>query len=669
MEVKRKTDLSLKDFTTDKTFVAIGGEVILSAIVGNDATESNRATNNVILRYYSSNDDSIGNEDDLIATREIETLAADSTAASSVTIALNSVGYYGVCVESGGDDNPGDNCSSAILIGTLGTFWKEATAQAAWSARTNHTSLVFANKMWVLGGTPSISPLNDIWFSENGKQWSQTNSPLFPAIRSHTSLVFDNKMWVLGGVGTNSHLSNNVWYSTDGANWQQATDDAAWSARFDHTSLVYDNKMWVLGGTSGSRKNDVWFSTDGRTWQQATADAAWPARSTFSSLVYDNKMWVLGGYDGNNQRNDIWFSTDGKNWQQATVEAEWTARDGLSSLVFDNKMWVLGGNGDSYDNDVWFSTDGANWQQATDAAWPGRSGHASLIFDNKMWVLGGYDGNNQRSDVWFSSANNDNFDFALDLSLTSSGNDDFSSDSTIVDLTADLTTAQQDYYQFTIPAGNYTITTSSDIDTVCTLYNNDRIQQAQNDNISGTNNNCRITYNNNSSSTADFYLTVQGKTNSITGFYQLLIKRASGSLAQSDTLRIISNTIKASRGNLQTTKEQATTSREIKAQDREIKTQDREIKAQGRLEVIHNGKYGTVCDDSFDDTDALVACRELGYKGGHTIPADAIQDGTGQILLDDLHCTGEEQKLLDCQHNDIGIHNCQHNEDIGVACY
>ena len=42
--------------------------------------------------------------------------------------------------------------------------------------------------------------------------------------------------------------------------------------------------------------------------------------------------------------------------------------------------------------------------------------------------------------------------------------------------------------------------------------------------------------------------------------------------------------------------------------------------------------------------------------------------GTGSILLDNLHCTGRESRLIDCPHRGVGVHDCGHSEDAGVRC-
>ena len=89
---------------------------------------------------------------------------------------------------------------------------------------------------------------------------------------------------------------------------------------------------------------------------------------------------------------------------------------------------------------------------------------------------------------------------------------------------------------------------------------------------------------------------------------------------------------------------------------------------EGRVEIHHNGEWGTVCDDRFVSDDAEVVCRQLGFTGGQAHTRAAFGAGTGTIWMDDVQCTGSESRLADCPFGGWGLHNCRHWEDVGVSC-
>ena len=93
-----------------------------------------------------------------------------------------------------------------------------------------------------------------------------------------------------------------------------------------------------------------------------------------------------------------------------------------------------------------------------------------------------------------------------------------------------------------------------------------------------------------------------------------------------------------------------------------------ELGSRGRLEVYHNGTWGTVCGDGFTDAAARVFCYSLGY--GHTgqFIGNVYGAGRGQIWLDNVRCSGSELHITECPHSGWGRHNCSHNDDVSVSC-
>ena len=92
---------------------------------------------------------------------------------------------------------------------------------------------------------------------------------------------------------------------------------------------------------------------------------------------------------------------------------------------------------------------------------------------------------------------------------------------------------------------------------------------------------------------------------------------------------------------------------------------------EGRVEVYYNYRWGTVCDDGWDDTDAGVVCRQLGFgSSGTAIGSAGFGQGSGLIWLDNVTCTGNESTLASCGHLGAGVtRSCSHSEDTGVRCF
>ena len=94
----------------------------------------------------------------------------------------------------------------------------------------------------------------------------------------------------------------------------------------------------------------------------------------------------------------------------------------------------------------------------------------------------------------------------------------------------------------------------------------------------------------------------------------------------------------------------------------DLRVEGTSLKNVGHLEICHNGTWGVICGDNWGETEAQVACRQLGFSSGRALTAEILKSwsahGRGNYSkgsvprigwLDHVYCKGNESRLIDCR--------------------
>ncbi|XP_025734405.1 T-cell differentiation antigen CD6 isoform X4 [Callorhinus ursinus] len=104
------------------------------------------------------------------------------------------------------------------------------------------------------------------------------------------------------------------------------------------------------------------------------------------------------------------------------------------------------------------------------------------------------------------------------------------------------------------------------------------------------------------------------------------------------------------------------------AENRAVRLVGSSSQCAGRVEMLEQGRWGSVCDDTWDLEDSHVVCRQLNCGWAvQALPGLHFAPGQGPIHRDQVNCSGDETYLWDCPGLP-GDGYCGHKEDAGVVC-
>ncbi|MGN0282374.1 MAG: hypothetical protein ACI4B3_08755 [Prevotella sp.] len=124
------------------------------------------------------------------------------------------------------------------------------------TTRTADAFFTFKNKLWSIGGFKSFLNADfmckKIYSSADGVEWKlEGESTAMPNLYNAKVIATDDVVLMFGGEtfdGENRELSNKIFRSTDGVNWEEIAAPAGFDARRNSAGAAMGNAAWLFGG-------------------------------------------------------------------------------------------------------------------------------------------------------------------------------------------------------------------------------------------------------------------------------------------------------------------------------------------------------------------------------------------------------------------------------------
>ena len=307
-----------------------------------------------------------------------------------------------------------------LLYDTAG-YWDDEAISEMSVTRSTHTCAVYENYLYVIGGlvnasSPSVSVIRLDLNILTGS-WDDVGVTDLPATRySHTSVIYGNFLYVIGGTVGGSASTSVIRLdltSPTGA-WDDAGVTDLPATRSQHSAIVYGTYLYVFGGlVSGSNSTSVIrldLSNPTGAWDDAGVTNLPQGRRLFATALYGVYAYVFGGVGATTSVIRLDLSSPTGAWDDAGVTDLPAARSMHSAIVRDNYVYIIGSDPNSaitirldldYPASAWDDGGVVNLREI-------RSLTALAQHDKNILVVGGKTTTNKSNTYLFRSNDNPN---------------------------------------------------------------------------------------------------------------------------------------------------------------------------------------------------------------------------------------------------------------------
>lgn len=256
------------------------------------------------------------------------------------------------------------------------------------SERSGTGVVVFDDKMWVIAGEENLEWKNDVWSSNDGKNWMlETESAEFCGRYNHKVFVYRDRLWLIGGSDDSFSKLNDIWSSKDGISWKEEVVSEKKGAAVISLAYVFDGKLWLAFGSRG----DLWSTEDGSNWALESSKYMYPS-GVKDVIECGGKLWLFSKASSN-MGNKIWSSEDGINWNLIELNPpDFTDQKDLNVLLHKDEIWLFTYSSIDERAWLWTSKDGKNWKKKSGSIYFGNVDVEDaylVVFDNQLFVVGG----------------------------------------------------------------------------------------------------------------------------------------------------------------------------------------------------------------------------------------------------------------------------------------